>query len=235
LIVLLSLKLFFDSLMLLEPVAVTLDVDDFAVVQQAVQDGGGDHRIAEQLLPVAEALVGCDDGRVFLVAVGDELKKQIRLFAVHRQVTDLIDHHQGRGQIGFGSGLALIEFAHQRVHGGEIDLEAMVAGLDGQGYGQMGFANARRSQKDDVFLLADKIQVEQAHHLFFVEFGVEAEVVFLDGFGHRKPGGLHGGLNTARILGGDFLLQQMVQKAQIRAFIGFGFFHDGTEQLGGFG
>jgi len=40
-----------------EPVAVALDVDDFAVVQQPVEDGGGDHGIPEELLPVGEAFI----------------------------------------------------------------------------------------------------------------------------------------------------------------------------------
>ena len=221
--------------MLLEPVAVPLDVDDLAVMQQAVQDSGSDHRIAEQLLPVSEALVRCDDGRVFLVAVRDELEKQIRLLAVHRQVADLIDHHQRGRQVGFSSGLGLIEFAHQRVHGGEIDLESMVASLDRKGYGQMGLADSRRPQEDDIFLLTDKIKVEQAHHLLFVELGVKAEIIFLDGLCHRKPCGFHGGLDTARILGGDFFFQQVVQKSQIGAFICLGPLHDGTQHLGDFG
>ena len=43
--------------MLPEPVAVALDVDDFAVVQQPVEDGGGDHGIPEELLPVGEAFI----------------------------------------------------------------------------------------------------------------------------------------------------------------------------------
>ena len=89
-IVHLSFELFFDSLMFLETIAVAFNVDDLAVVQQAVQDSGGDHRIAEQLLPVAEAFVGGDDVGVFLVAVRDELEKQISLLAVHRQVPGVV-------------------------------------------------------------------------------------------------------------------------------------------------
>ena len=59
--------------MAFEPIAVSLDVDHLAVVEQPVEDGRCDHGIAEELLPVAEALVGGDDRRVSLVAVGDEL------------------------------------------------------------------------------------------------------------------------------------------------------------------
>jgi hypothetical protein len=38
-------------------IAVALDVDELAVVQQPVVDGGGDHGIPEELLPVGEAFI----------------------------------------------------------------------------------------------------------------------------------------------------------------------------------
>lgn len=50
-------QLLFDSLVFLESVAVSLDVDHLAVVQETVEDGGGDHRVTEQFLPVGKALV----------------------------------------------------------------------------------------------------------------------------------------------------------------------------------
>jgi hypothetical protein len=44
------------------------------VVQQPVEDGGGDHGIPEELLPVGEAFIRGDDGGASLVAMGDELE-----------------------------------------------------------------------------------------------------------------------------------------------------------------
>ena len=128
-VVLLSHQLLFDSCVFLKPITVALDVDHLAVVKQPVEYGCGDHRIAEQLLPVGKALVRGDDRRVLFVAVADELEKQVRFFAVHGQATDLIDHHQGRGQIRLSFGLGLFELAHQRVHGRKVDLKSVVAGL----------------------------------------------------------------------------------------------------------
>jgi len=76
-----------------EPVAVALDVDGLAVVPEPVEDGGGDHGISEEFLPVGKAFVGGDDGGATLVAVGDELEEQIRLPAVDGQIAHLVDHH----------------------------------------------------------------------------------------------------------------------------------------------
>ena len=219
--------------MLPEPVAVALDVDDLAVVQQAVEDRGGDHGIPEEFLPVGEAFVGGDDGGAALVAVGDELEEQIRLAAVDGQVAHLVDHHQGRGQIGLVVRLALLEFPDQSVHGGEIDLEAVRAGLDGKGDRQMGFTHPRRAQEDDILLLGDEVHVEERHDLLLVQLGMEAEVVLIDALGGGKPGGLHGGLEAALLLDGHFLLQQLIQKGQIRAFVGLGLLGDSLQHFGG--
>jgi len=65
-----------------EPVAVSFDVHHPAVVEQPVENGGGDDLVAEQFLPVAEALVGGDDGGASLVSVTDELEEQVGLLAV---------------------------------------------------------------------------------------------------------------------------------------------------------
>jgi len=54
------IKLFFDqsgSLFLFQPVGLALDVDHGAVVEQPVQDGGGDDLIAEDFAPLAEAAI----------------------------------------------------------------------------------------------------------------------------------------------------------------------------------
>ena len=56
----------------LQPVAFALDVDGGGMVQQSVQDGGGQDRIAEVLTPVDEALVAVQDDGGPLVAPGDQ-------------------------------------------------------------------------------------------------------------------------------------------------------------------
>jgi len=87
----------------LEPTAVVLDVDHPGVMQEPVQDGRGDHGVAEQLLPAAEALVRGQDRRALLVPIGNELEKEMRLAAVDGQIPGLVDDDQA----GTGIGLAL--------------------------------------------------------------------------------------------------------------------------------
>ena len=51
-----------------EPVGGAVDRDDVAVVQEAVQDGGGQDVVAEDGAPFGEGLVAGDDGGALLVA-----------------------------------------------------------------------------------------------------------------------------------------------------------------------
>lgn len=74
---------------ILEPVGVALDGDDVGVVDEAVDHGGGDGVVAEDLAPAAEWLVAGDDDGGPLVAGGDELEEQVRGFGLEGQVADL--------------------------------------------------------------------------------------------------------------------------------------------------
>jgi hypothetical protein len=77
-----------------EAVAVAFEGDDFGVVDEAVDHGGGDHVVTEHLAPPAERLVGRDDQAGPLVAGGDELEEQVRGLRLERDVADLVDDQQ---------------------------------------------------------------------------------------------------------------------------------------------
>ena len=58
-----------------KPIAVPLDVDDLAVMQEPIEDSSSDNGVTEQLLPVSKAFVAGDNGGAFLITIGDELKE----------------------------------------------------------------------------------------------------------------------------------------------------------------
>ena len=78
-----------------EAVGVALDGDDFGVVDEAVDHGGGDDVVAEDFAPASEGLVAGDDQRGALVAAGDELEEQVRGFGFEGDVADFVDDDQG--------------------------------------------------------------------------------------------------------------------------------------------
>ena len=68
--------------------------DDVGVVDEAVDDGGGDDLIAEDLVPAAERPVRGDDRGGGLVAGGDEVEDEVGGAGVEGDVADFVDHEQ---------------------------------------------------------------------------------------------------------------------------------------------
>ena len=53
------------------------------MVQNAVQDSGGNGNVGKNLVPLEEGFVGCKNSGRFLVPSGNELKEQICALNVH--------------------------------------------------------------------------------------------------------------------------------------------------------
>ena len=85
-----------------EAVALALERDHVGVVDEAVDEGGGDHGVAEDLAPGLEAAVGGDDDRAAFVAARDQREEQVGGLAFEWQVADLVDDEQARSARGGG-------------------------------------------------------------------------------------------------------------------------------------
>ena len=90
------------------------------MVQQAIENGGGHHRVAEDRAPLPDGAVRGDQHAAALVSAGDELEEQVRRIRVERQVAELVDDQQLRlGEEGEpflepGVGMRLGEAGDQR-------------------------------------------------------------------------------------------------------------------------
>ena len=88
-----------EFLSFLETVRFALDVDDGAVMQDTIEDGGGNGNVGKDLVPLGEGLIGSEDGGSFLIASGNQLEKQICALNVHGEIANLIDNqHSVLGQ-----------------------------------------------------------------------------------------------------------------------------------------
>ena len=72
-------------------VALALDLEDDASVEEAVEHGGGDHRVVEDLAPAGDAAVGGEDDRALEVAALDDLEEGGGAFGLQREVAELVD------------------------------------------------------------------------------------------------------------------------------------------------
>ena len=77
-----------------ESVGVAFEGDDFGVVDEPVDHGGGDDVVAEHFAPASEGFVGGDDQGGAFVAGGDELEEQVGGLGFERDVADLVDNQQ---------------------------------------------------------------------------------------------------------------------------------------------
>lgn len=66
-----------------------------AQVEKAIEQRGGDDRIAEDITPLGEAAVGSEDHRALFVAGVDQLEEEVAAAGDDRQVTDFVDDEQG--------------------------------------------------------------------------------------------------------------------------------------------
>jgi hypothetical protein len=121
--------------LLSEAEAFAFDIDRDRMMEQAIEDGAGDHGIAEDFSPGAETLVAGDDDRAALVAARDQLEEQVNALTVNRQIANLVDYQKLRLtedlqpfiQTAFGERLA--ERGDQRGRAAEQSPHALLAGL----------------------------------------------------------------------------------------------------------
>src|ERR1700733_13966521 len=75
----------------LQPVTLSANVDRGRMMQQAIEDRGGDDRVAEDRTPLAVAFVGSENDAAPFVAGADELEENRRAQIVQRQISHLVD------------------------------------------------------------------------------------------------------------------------------------------------
>src|SRR5258706_8905773 len=172
----------------LVPDAATLShVDDMTVLGQTIDQGGGQMIVYEERVPLAEAQIGSDESRLFLVPFLHEGEEQSDLDWFDLDVPDLIDQEAVIGEVifkhlSFGViGHRLVEFVDQL---GKKDVTAAVALIDGmneEAGGQAGLTASGGSQPDDVLVLFHVAQrVVEGEDSLLIEFGLTLEGIGFD-------------------------------------------------------
>ena len=69
-------------------------LENFGVVDDAVNHGGGDSDVAEALCPLGKCQVGRDDDGAVFVAAGDELEEEVRGTGLDWDVSEFVDDEQ---------------------------------------------------------------------------------------------------------------------------------------------
>jgi hypothetical protein len=152
-----------------QPIAGTLDLDDDRVVQQPIQQRGGDHGIAEDLTPFRKAAVrGQDHGALFVSGV-DQLEEQVGAAAGDGQIPDLVDDEQrgagieadlfGQAPLSFSLGQRLDQFGEAA----PVDTAACFHRGHADGRGEVAFPGAGRAKEVQHFGSLDELELGQRH------------------------------------------------------------------------
>ena len=162
------------------------------MVQQPIQQRGGDDRIAEDFAPLDKAAIGCENHGALFVAGEDELEEQVGGAGRDRQISDLVDDEQRRpGEeanlfperaIAYGLG----ELGDQIGERDEVDALSGPHGLDRQRRGNMAFPGAWRAQQVNDFGPLDDVEGGKRRDAVPVERRLEREVVACQRLHHRQ-------------------------------------------------
>ena len=200
--------------MLAEAIAGALDLDHDGMVQQAVEQCGGDDGIAEHLAPFGKAAVGGEDHAAALVAGVDQLKEQVATARDDREIADLIDQQDGKAAVEpdallqLALALGLGEGGDDVGQGGEIDAVACLDRLNAEGDGEVRLAGAGRAEEMHGFAAADEVELGQGEDTVAVERGLEGEVEPRQGLRRGQPGDLQGSPDAAPLAQRQFLGEQ---------------------------
>ena len=125
-----------------------------------------------------------------------------------------------------------VEDVEQVDHGREVDADGLLDGGHAQGDRQMGLADARRAQEQDVLAVGDEAQGGQLADLALADGGLKGKVELVQGLDEREVGqlGLHGDIPL--VAGRDFGLQQVIQEVEVGPVVLGRLFAPGVQALG---
>src|SRR5204862_7556673 len=140
---------------LAQPVALAFERDHGCVVDEPVDQGGGDHGVAEDLAPLLEAAVAGDGDRAAFVAARDQGEEQVGGLAFEREVADLVDDEQvvaleaAQLLLELVAILRLLQARDPLLSGRESDSVAVLAGLESERDREVRLAGAGRAGEAD--------------------------------------------------------------------------------------
>jgi len=130
-------------------------VNDSAVVQDTVENGGSNCNIGKNLVPLGKDFVEGKDGGGFLIPSGNELGEQIGAPDIHGEITNLVnDEHPVFGQDLelVGQTILKVSFLQLLNHLVAVDIvggEAVLC-IKAEGGGQVGLTHPGRSEKHHI-------------------------------------------------------------------------------------
>jgi hypothetical protein len=153
--------------------AFATEEEDFGILHQAIGDGCSNGGVVQDVTPLGEGCVGCNDGATAMsVASGYDLVEEIGSLLVESNIAKFVHDDQrwigidfefaDQGVIDLGSG-QLIEHVGG---GGKQDTLVGLTGAPTDCFGQETLADARIANQYDVGSFGDEVEIEPPKNAF---------------------------------------------------------------------
>lgn len=129
-----------------QAIAMAANVEGGGEVEEAVENGGSQHLVGEDVAPFAEGLIGSKNDAALLITTRDQLKEELGGHAVEGEVADFVQDEE----FGFAQGVQTMtetvflgitmQHLEQIDHGEEVDAVSLQDGGHAQGDGEVGFS-----------------------------------------------------------------------------------------------
>lgn len=199
-----------------------VEPEEAAALQDAVDDGGSEVLVVEDLAPNVEGLVGGEDHRATLeVPLVDDVVEDVGRLVAVGEVADLVDHEHVRvGVVGDRLAQAALaagdgKLLDERGGGDEEGVEAVLDGPVGDGDGEVGLPAPGLAVEDERPPLGDEVGREVGADEREPHGGLVGEVEVVDGLEEgeaRIPGGL---LEPRLLAVGDLLGEEHVEEVLV--------------------
>ena len=191
-------------------------------MEEPIQHRAGDDLVAaKDRAPFFEWFVRRQDDGAVLVETADELEEEISPPRIHGQIAKLIEDQELETADGIEPG------AQRVIHGGGDEFvedlrdrpkhHALVhrARADADGDRQMTFPDPRWPAQDQPFGALKEAELREFPHECRGNGGLELKLKLLQGLEHREAGARDARIHRAIRFRGEFLVDEMAEKARI--------------------
>lgn len=222
-------RLLLASSAVAKSIASAFDLDDFGVVEEAVQNGGGRWNVVEQLAPFLDGPIGGHEGGAGFVTAHDDLQEHFSGFGRQDFEPHVIDEQQigfeiaGQGAIQLGRGLIGLKFPNHVEDRPVENLEAGFNGMVADGLSQVALTQTRRPDQQHVTALADELAGSQVVDLLAFDGRIEGPVKVFEGFGIAEGGGFGPFGDQTLMPDVEFILKDQFEELFMGQLMGAGF------------
>jgi hypothetical protein len=214
-----------------------LQGEDFGVVQEAVEDGGGAGDVAEEFAPIFEgAVAGHERGAGFVAAEDDFEETFAGAFGelLHAHVVD--DEEIGlevtcEDLVVAGEGFVVEEVADDIEDGAIEDGAALLDDVESEGLDDVTFSDAGRSEQENVAMLAEETSGGEVEDLLLGELRIEGPVEGVEGFEIAEAGGIDASLDLSIGADEEFVLEEEFKEVGMAELVGLCFVESDVEAL----